>query len=673
MKIEKLEIENFRQFYGKQVIEFGQGENNVTIILGANGNGKTGIFRAIMFALYGDMSLEQDNKSKETPILVNIEKLDENLSLPVEAKVILTFKHKETEYVIERQVSMIKEANNNFRTNSYQPSFYKLSESGDFEKIKEDTAMYINNILHRDLREFFFFDAEKMELLSNTRSQRKMTKEVKEGIIKLLQIKSLDDSGKLLKDLIDQENRKISNKAKDSDINEKVTLKNKLDQKLQKLEKENQLLEDNREKALKEIETYEQDLSANQKIRKLQERRNQSEQFLNESRELFNEQKKNIQHLLKEVPSLLVLDFLETKDLEFKELKDSQNDTIPLDMIEVSLQHEKCQLCQQGIPHSSITYERLKELENSYTFSDLTPVITGIQTTTQKLKREETVFKNEMDTYLQKTIQREEDIEKQELAIRKIDDEIKGKAELLDNLKNIEQNLSTHKNNVKEQEKKIDKNKIEIIDIEKNIKQLEKDIHALSLKHNELYVDSKIVGKLRTMKKVLEEITSEYTQEIIHQFSAEMTKVFHSLLSKKDKTNFEKVVINENYEISVLDKMGNNLVRELSMGQGQIFTLAFITTLAKLASKGRNEISFPLFMDTPFGRISGENRDNLIEQIPKLTNQWILLLTDTELTKVEQDAFEQHQKVGKTYELVSQDRRTEIQEKNNIMELRMRG
>lgn len=673
MKIEKLEIENFRQFYGKQVIEFGQGENNVTIILGANGNGKTGIFRAIMFALYGDMSLEQDNKSKETPILVNIEKLDENLSLPVEAKVILTFKHKETEYVIERQVSMIKEANNNFRTNSYQPSFYKLSESGDFEKIKEDTAMYINNILHRDLREFFFFDAEKMELLSNTRSQRKMTKEVKEGIIKLLQIKSLDDSGKLLKDLIDQENRKISNKAKDSDINEKVTLKNKLDQKLQKLEKENQLLEDNREKALKEIETYEQDLSANQKIRKLQERRNQSEQFLNESRELFNEQKKNIQHLLKEVPSLLVLDFLETKDLEFKELKDSQNDTIPLDMIEVSLQHEKCQLCQQGIPHSSITYERLKELENSYTFSDLTPVITGIQTTTQKLKREETVFKNEMDTYLQKTIQREEDIEKQELAIRKIDDEIKGKAELLDNLKNIEQNLSTHKNNVKEQEEKIDKNKIEIIDIEKNIKQLEKDIHALSLKHNELYVDSKIVGKLRTMKKVLEEITSEYTQEIIHQFSAEMTKVFHSLLSKKDKTNFEKVVINENYEISVLDKMGNNLVRELSMGQGQIFTLAFITTLAKLASKGRNEISFPLFMDTPFGRISGENRDNLIEQIPKLTNQWILLLTDTELTKVEQDAFEQHQKVGKTYELVSQDRRTEIQEKNNIMELRMRG
>ncbi len=41
-------------------------------------------------------------------------------------------------------------------------------------------------------------------------------------------------------------------------------------------------------------------------------------------------------------------------------------------------------------------------------------------------------------------------------------------------------------------------------------------------------------------------------------------------------------------------------------------------------------------MDTPFGRISGKNRDNLIENIPMLTSQWILLLTDTEFTVSEE-------------------------------------
>lgn len=62
MKIKKLKLENFRQFYGQHEIEFGQDQKNTTIILGANGNGKTGIFRAVVYSLYGDISLEQDNK-----------------------------------------------------------------------------------------------------------------------------------------------------------------------------------------------------------------------------------------------------------------------------------------------------------------------------------------------------------------------------------------------------------------------------------------------------------------------------------------------------------------------------------------------------------------------------------------------------------------------------------
>lgn len=673
MEIIKLEIENFRQFYGSHEIEFSQGTQNTTIILGANGNGKTGVFRSVMFALYGDMLLDQDNNSKEAPILVNLERLEENLNLPVIAKVTLSFEHKRTHYVIERQIQMIKESNNKFKTNSFPPNFYKVGQSGDFEKIIEDTDTYINDILHKDIREFFFFDAEKMGLLNNTRSQRSMSREVKEGIVKLLQIKSLDDSEKVLKELIDQENRKISNRAKDSDINEKESLKDELKQKIQYLENENQLLIENREQALKEIEKHQQDLSSNEKIRQLQEEKIRVENSLFDSVELFNEQKKNIQNLLKETPNLLAFDFLESKDLEFKELKEIQKDTIPLDMIELTLSHEECQLCRQRIPHNSLTFERLKELEKSYIFSDLTPIINGIQTTTQKLKRSELSLKNEMDSYIQKIVQKEEDIEKKEMMIRKIDESIKGKAELLDNLNKIEQNLRRHKEKSETLKDQKLRNEAEIKEADQKIVQLETEIHLLSLKHKDLRIDSKIVEKMRAMKEVLSEITSEYTLEIISQLSTEMTKIYQGLLSEKDKPIFDKVVINEKYEIYVLDKLGNNLVQELSMGQGQIFTLAFITTLAKLASKGRSEINFPLFMDTPFGRISGENRDNLIKQIPELTNQWILLLTDTELTKVEQEAFAHHQKIGKVYELVNKDRKTIIEEKNNVMELKVRG
>lgn len=672
MEIIKLELKDFRQFYGSHVIEFGNNERNITIILGANGNGKTGIFRAIMFALYGDVLLEQDDKNKDL-VLVNLEKLEENLSLPVEASVKLSFEHKGTSYVIERQIQMIKESNDKIISNNVHTNFYKVGLEGDFEKITEDSTSYINDILHKDIREFFFFDAEKMELLNNTRSQRKITKEVKEGIVKLLQIKSLDDSEKVLKELIDQENRKISLKAKDSDMNEKEKLKLELTEKVERLEEENVILLNDRELALKEIEKHQKDLSSNEKIRELQEEKVRQESSLSDSIEIFNERKNYIKKLLKDSTHLLALDYLESKELEFKGIKDNQKDTFPLDMIESSLNHGECQLCRQGISHDTVTYDRLKEMEKSYSFSDLTPIINGIQTTSQKLKREERQIKGDIDSYIQKIVQTEEAIERKEMAVRKIDEAIKDKAELLDNLKIIEQQLSSHRKNEEDFKNKILQNELEIKNAEQEIVKLENIIHMLSLKHKDLYIDSKIVAKLRDMKEILASISTEYTEEIIVQLSAEMTKTFQNLLSQKDRSIFEKVIINEKYEISVLDKVGNNRVQELSMGQGQIFTLAFITTLAKLASKGRDEINFPLFMDTPFGRISGENRDNLISQIPVLTNQWILLLTDTELTAIEQKAFDHYKKVGKVYELVNEEGRTCIEEKHNIMELEVRG
>ncbi|TFJ46654.1 hypothetical protein CKN80_02625 [Carnobacterium divergens] len=673
MDILKLELQDFRQFYGNYEINFGVGEQNTTIILGANGNGKTGIFRAVMFAMYGNIELDQDSKGDEKPILVNLEKLEENLEQPVETIVKLTFEHKERPYVIERSVKMIKEGNNQFVTHMGPTNLYTVAASGDFVKITQDPDTFINDILARDIREFFFFDAEKMELLNETKSKRQMSKEVKKGIMKLLQILSLDESEKYLKELIDQELRKITNKAKDSDISKKSNQKIELNEKINLLEGENHNFVIEYQKAQEEITENEKKLSSNEQIRKLQDEKIQKENYLNETRELYQEQKNRIKDLLKTTPSLLALDFLEQRSIQFQELKNTQKDTIPFELIELSLNQNYCQLCTQDIPHDSSSYHRLEEIKASYAFSDITPVVTGIQTTTQKLKRDEAQLKDNMHSYLEKLVKKEEEIDEKESEIRKIDDQIKDKAGLLDDLKQIEKNLSAHKQNAEKINKRIALNELDIQNSTKRIEQLDDEITKLTAKYQDLLIDREIVNKLSLMKDILSKISNEYTSEIIDQLSSEMTKIFRSLLSEKDRATFARVIINEDYEIVVLDALGNNLMREMSMGQGQIFTLAFITTLAKLASKGRSEINFPLFMDTPFGRISGENRDNLIHQIPAITNQWILLLTDTELTRVEQESFSENGKVGKVYELVNEDRRTKIVEKATVNDLKVRG
>ena len=101
MKLLSITLENFRQFYNKQKIKFSDGDRNVTVVFGENGKGKTGIFRALVFGLFGEVYLAQDN-NKDKIHLVNLLKLDENEGMPVNATVKIEFEHKGEKYFIER-------------------------------------------------------------------------------------------------------------------------------------------------------------------------------------------------------------------------------------------------------------------------------------------------------------------------------------------------------------------------------------------------------------------------------------------------------------------------------------------------------------------------------------------------------------------------------------------
>lgn len=96
-------------------------------------------------------------------------------------------------------------------------------------------------------------------------------------------------------------------------------------------------------------------------------------------------------------------------------------------------------------------------------------------------------------------------------------------------------------------------------------------------------------------------------------------------------------------------------------------------SLAKVASQGRKEMFFPLFMDTPFARIDGANRDQLIKEIPKMTGQWVLLLTDTEFTTAEQNIFVEEKTVGKVYQLNKDEGVTKVELLPDVSLLQLRG
>ena len=202
-------------------------------------------------------------------------------------------------------------------------------------------------------------------------------------------------------------------------------------------------------------------------------------------------------------------------------------------------------------------------------------------------------------------------------------------------------NLQTHifelKREIKENESKID--------------ELQKELERMMRDHDSLLFDSKVLGFINELRNDLHVISEEFSSEMREKLKEQTTQIFKTLIDQKDRDLVKRIEINEKFEIGIIGWDDTEITQDISQGQRQIVALSFITALAKVAAGEENKVSFPLFMDTPFGRISGNNRDHLISHLPSLTSQWILLLTDTELTVQEERMFKETGKLGKWYKL----------------------
>ena len=59
MKIKKIEIKNFRQFKGQNIIDFNT-DGKITVILGDNGTGKTTLMQFFNWVFYGNYYFDND-------------------------------------------------------------------------------------------------------------------------------------------------------------------------------------------------------------------------------------------------------------------------------------------------------------------------------------------------------------------------------------------------------------------------------------------------------------------------------------------------------------------------------------------------------------------------------------------------------------------------------------
>lgn len=664
MKIIKIEMTDFRQYRGTHTIEFSSGDKNTTLILGNNGNGKTGIFRALMFALYGDMSLLQD-ENKENILLVNKDLLEENLNLPVSSRVELYFENEGKEYIISRIVKQNKTGKNKVETLIETPKLFNINENGEIVEsfYKDETTIenFINNIISHDIRDFFFFDAEEMTLLDEQKSTKEISEDVKNGLIQLLQIKYLEDSKNEIDGKIKFFEREIKKRINDERL-DRVNLR------IEEINNENEKLdEDNRNIRLQlnnikiEKEQVEEKLSENSDIERLYSKRNEIINTIKNKEDVLKALNKSSKNVVLDATNLIAKDILQKNKIELIGFISNRSDQVPIDVINKTIEECKCAVCSSKFDEDSDQMTHLLKIKDNYKHSGYTDVVRNILNYLDRLDNQEDEIRLSVRSQLEDIINIYNDIENLFIKKEAFEEQIGNRADISENLKVLKENL-----------KKYDDDKVKLslneqINLEK-IKNHRVELNKLLIEKEKLenkYDDTKVLqevrNKLQSYSIILENTRNSYIQSITDQLSKKIFETFITLLSSKDVHNYSGVVINEEFEIELLDNYGNNVINHLSMGQGQIFSLSFILSLASLASKGKDNIDFPLFMDSPLGRLDRENRKNIILNVPKLTNQLILLLTDSEYTNKERELFESSGSTKYIYNIVNENGQSVIE------------
>lgn len=659
MNLLELKLNNFRQFYGEQRMEFSKDDKNITVVLGENGNGKTGIFRAIIFCLFNERELPKDKMDKSSASssvhLVNLNVLKENAGIPVEASVELVFENEGKKYILERKTYDVFEKNGIIRRNiEVEVKLTIIAAGGNVDNIltkETEVSIVVNNIISDRVKDLFFFDGDKIEALSTTNTASRQ--EIKNGIMKLLQIDSVKKAVEVTNKLMNEQRKKITlnantklqaQEAEFKKINEAtIDLKDSLDQQKSELEKVRE--------TITKLELQQQE---NEPIKEMFKLRAEIIDSKNKTKTIFSNIKGNIQELISKNGHVLLLEdaLLRAKNLIDQEEKEKGfHSGITFDLIEEIVRSKEC-ICGTKFTEEDIIYPKMLDLKKKYSKMQLSDFIRDFKRNINKSLE----IGQDVDVNIQEHIKsysdQLEDLEKLRKQLDAIEKQKNEFSKTEDKLEGIENSLQKCKTDAEYINRRIGRLEHDIEISNKTMLEKESVIKKLRKDDEKLRIDNNILEYYENLNNIFVNIQDSYSAKMRARLSSESTNLFNKLISEKDKRVISQISINEQYEIKAKGWNDISIFQDISSGQKQMLSLSFVSALASVAAGSEKSIiNMPLFMDTPFAKLDGTNRDSLITEMPSLTSQWVLLVTDTEFTGSEVRKMRETQRWGKFYRL----------------------
>lgn len=647
MIIQAIHLQNFKSYYGTHHIEnLDKGltsDQNVVLIGGTNGAGKTTFLEAIFLCFYGNNAIHHYpskgarnevyntfihsmlNKKEQSIVLVNAK-----MSIEIDLKAVSLFGSIERNITFKRSWSFPLSSQAKFIED-----FVILENGQPIEGLEEkDYEAVIRSYLPYNVAQFFFFDGEKIQEFAKDTDG--------EFAASLKDVLDITLYSTLEKDLKDIRSRILTEYNQNKEA--QVELKKR---QLKETELENDIETKKRAIGVLDEEISEINVEIEKKRVELQRTVNlpaeTKEQFEIQRREkeaekltLENQYMKAVKDDLPFILAGGMFERIEKQlDLEerYEQIKAAQAQVEPQIQSILSAVFDEFPKKPVNVNGNIKNYYQYKIDEALRSLwvgqNKIDPDFTPIHDLRkQEIETVRTFFKSLNNKVFKIINETGEDLKKVNLVletIRNTENRSGGRNEIVQNLYAENQRLS--------EELGVKKNQIQNLSVEISERQREIEIVRREITNWE---NRSIIGEKHKRQIEYTEKLRLTTQEFQKRFQAKRTNelekeilsMWGQLTHKPEKVGSVRISPDANFEIKLFDTEGvEDDKTKFSAGEKEIYAISLLWALVQVSGK-----RLPIIIDTPFGRLDSIHRMNLVKKyLPLASHQVIILSQDEEI------------------------------------------
>ncbi|GHG32641.1 ABC transporter ATP-binding protein [Deinococcus indicus] len=637
MKLERITLDNFRQYYGAHSLLFAKDDQrNVTLIHGVNGAGKTSLFLALNWCLYG-RSIEDVSVISNVGELVSKEAISRAQPFErVRTTVTLVFKHNGQRFRVQRACEGTKQEDGSLQLdNSEEFQMMRGSTDGASQRVANAVGM-MNAILPVNVREYFLFDGEKIDNFAKPEA----AEQVKQAIYLVLNLEILERAKRHLETAAAEYRRQLRDDA-GGELGSLVDVVDKKRDERGRHETRKAEVEASIRSAQTKIADIDQRLRETQHAQNLQMQRDLLERDLHSRAAELDETHARIQDLATGLYAALAMPAVTAalSILDETRARGEIPSNVRQQFVEDLLEQMRC-VCGRPINEGTAEHAKLLALLRRSTDPTLENVVVDMAATLRSVGGQVERKQSDLRKLNERKVSLIDLIDELEKGKDDIDRQLKTSP--LEEIARLAKNRDDFFNDVGNYRMEIGSLNEKVSVLNKEIQQLDESIEKARKSGARLEIMGAKMALAQKSADAIGCVYESFADEMRKRIESKTREVFQQLSWKGD--HFQDVQLDQRFSLEVIDRYGTATRPELSAGERQVLSLSFIAAMAQVSGQ-----EAPLVMDTPFGRLSSQHRDSITQRLPELASQLILLVTDEEMSEQARRNLEPY--IGSEYTL----------------------